>query len=73
MVILVLFGCQFVKFLDDLLDRSRHLLLKILLDPGLQFDLGCHLFVEDPECDVLEVSDCASLVIVKHILSHDVD
>ena len=73
MVVLVLFGCQFVKFFNDLLDRSSHLLLKILLDPGLQFDLGCHLLVKNAECDILEVSDGASLVIVEHILSHDVD
>ena len=37
LVVLVLFGCEFVQLVNHLLNGSGHLLLKSLLDPGLHF------------------------------------
>ena len=73
LVVLVLFGCEFVQLVNHLLNGSGHLLLKSLLDPGLHFYFGSHLLVENSKCDVLEVSYCASFIVVKHILCHDVN
>ena len=73
LIVLVLFLSQLVQFLNHLLNRACNFFLQILGDPWLKSDFGSHLLIQYTKSDIFEISNSASLVIVKDVLLDNMD